>query len=115
MPYKTEKQRLDSEFLDKRVKLLPCQKEMVLYWTERGLSQRSIAKMFRVSRRLITFIQDPKKKERDLQNRKERGGSKIYYKGGEDWNLTMKKHRKRKHNILKQTNIKNESSSSVSN
>jgi transposase len=101
MPYKTEKLKLDSPFLDKRVKLLPCQKEMVLYWTQQGLSQRKIAAMFKVSRRLITFIQDPKKKERDLENRAARGGSKVYYKGGKEWNETMKRHRTRKHNLLK--------------
>ena len=67
MPYKTERVKLDSAFIDKRVKLLPCQKEMVVYWTKQGLSQRQLAKMFNVSRRLITFIQDPKKKEKDLQ------------------------------------------------
>ena len=67
MPYKTERVKLDSAFIDKRVKLLPCQKEMVVYWTKQGLSQRQLARMFNVSRRLITFIQDPKKKEKDLQ------------------------------------------------
>jgi transposase len=101
MPYKTEKLKLDSPFLDKRVKLLPCQREMVLYWTQQGFSQRKIAAMFKVSRRLITFIQDPKKKERDLENRAARGGSKVYYKGGKEWNETMKRHRTRKHNLLK--------------
>jgi transposase len=101
MPYKTEKLKLESPFLDKRVKLLPCQKEMVIYWTNQGLSQRKIASMFKVSRRLITFIQDPKKKEKDLENRAARGGSVIYYKGGEEWNETMKTHRRRKHELLK--------------
>jgi transposase len=101
MPYKTEKLKLDSPFLDKRVKLLPCQKEMVLYWTERGMSQRNLAKLFKVSRRLITFIQDPKKKEVDLQRRAERGGSKIYYKGGAEWAETQRRHRSRKHELLK--------------
>lgn len=100
MPYKTDKMKLDSPFLDRRVKLLPCQREMVLFWTERGLSQRTLARMFNVSRRLITFIQDPKKKEKDLQNRKDRGGSKVYYKGGEEWASTMMDHRKYKHKVL---------------
>lgn len=102
MPYKfeTNKIKLDSPFLDRRVKLLPCQKEMVLFWTEQGLSQRKIAKMFNVSRRLITFIQDPKKKEKDLQNRKDRGGSKQYYKGGEEWATTIREHRRYKQKTL---------------
>jgi transposase len=103
MPYKTDKIKLDSPFLDRRVKLLPCQKEMVLHWTTQGLSQRKIANMFGVSRRLIQFIQDPKKKEKDLQNRQDRGGSKIYYKGGEEWNETMKRHRRYKHKVLSKT------------
>lgn len=101
MPYKTEKLKLGSPFLDLRTKLLPCQKEMVLYWSEQGLSQRQLAAMFKVSRRLITFIQDPQKKVKDLENRAARGGSKIYYKGGEEWNETMKRHRRRKHELLK--------------
>lgn len=101
MPYKTEKIPFGSPFLDKRVKLLPCQREMVLYWTNQGLSQRKLAKMFNVSRRLITFIQDPEKKKRDLENREARGGSKAYYKGGKEWAETMKRHRKRKYEILK--------------
>lgn len=101
MPYRTEKLKLGSPFLDKRVKLLPCQREMVLYWTSRGMSQRKLAEMFRVSRRLITFIQDPKKKERDLENRAARGGSAVYYKGGKDWAETMKRHRRRKNKILR--------------
>lgn len=101
MPYKTDKMKLDSPFLDRRVKLLPCQKEMVIYWTKQGLSQRKLAAMFKVSRRLITFIQDPKKKERDLKNRADRGGSKAYYKGGEEWADTMRNHRRYKYKVLK--------------
>lgn len=101
MPYKTEKLKLGSPFLDKRVKLLPCQKEMIIYWTKQGISQRKLAAMFKVSRRLITFIQDPKKKEKDLENRAARGGSMIYYKGGREWAETVKKHRRRKHELLK--------------
>jgi transposase len=101
MPYKTEKMKLDSPFLDRRVKLLPCQKEMVVYWTNQGLSQRKLAKMFNVSRRLIQFIQDPKKKEKDLQNRADRGGSKVYYKGGEEWAKTMREHRAYKNKVLR--------------
>jgi transposase len=103
MPYKTDKMKLDSPFLDRRVKLLPCQREMVLYWTAQGLSQRNLAKMFKVSRRLITFIQDPKKKEKCLENRAARGGWKQYYKGGEEWASTMKDHRRYKHKVLTKT------------
>jgi transposase len=100
MPYKSEKIVLPSKMMDKRVKLLPCQKEMISYWTERGLSQRQLAKMFNVSRRLITFIQDPSKRERNLERRKESGGSKQYY-DKEKHNQYMKDHRKSKHERMK--------------
>jgi hypothetical protein len=103
MPYKTDKLKLDSPFLDRRVKLLPCQKEMVIYWSNQGLSQRKLAKMFKVSRRLITFIQDPKRLEKSLENRAARGGSKAYYKGGAEWAETMRNHRRYKYEVLKNT------------
>lgn len=101
MPYKTEKIKYDCPFLDKRVKLLPCQKERMIRLHKTGASQRKLASIFNVSRRLVTFILDPDKKIKDLENRRDRGGSSIYYKGGKDWNETMKKHRKRKQELLK--------------
>lgn len=60
MPYKSESLQISDPFLDRRVKLLPCQRKMVIWWREnKGLSQRSLANLFGVSRRLITFILDP--------------------------------------------------------
>lgn len=100
MPSKFDKIALGSEFLDRRVKLLPCQKEMVLYWTNQGLSQRKLAKMFKVSRRTITFIQDPQKLVENVKRRKERGGTMVYYKGGKEWAETVKEHRKYKKEVL---------------
>ena len=100
MPYKVEKVKYDCPFLDSRCKLLPCQKEMVVYYSKQGYSQRKLASMFNVSRRLITFIIDPTKQAKNFQRRLDRGGSKIYYKGGKDWSEQMKKHRRRKYQIL---------------
>lgn len=99
MPYKTDKQAIKDPFLERRIKLLPCQKEMVIYWTNLGLSQRKIAAMFGVSRRLITFIQSPEKLKRNLEAREERGGTMFYYKKDKH-NEYMKTHRKYKHKIL---------------
>lgn len=79
MPRKTDAMAINDVFIDRRVKLLPCQKEMVLYWREKGLSQRQLAKMFKVSRRLITFVLDPEKQKENLKRRAERGGHKQYY------------------------------------
>jgi hypothetical protein len=103
MPYKTEKLKLDCPFFDKRVKLLPCQKERMVHLHKLGYSQRKLASIFQVSRRLVQFITCPEKKVKDLENRRDRGGSMIYYKGGEEWNKTTREHRKYKHELLKHT------------
>jgi len=100
MPYKTEKIRIDCPFLDRRTKLLPCQREMVKYWRKQGTSQRGLARMFNVSRRLITFVLDPEKLKNNKQQRHERGGTKQYY-DKDKHNAYIKKHRKDKHERLK--------------
>ena len=99
-PRITDAKRYDSEFLDKRIKLLQCQRErMVREWKTHGYSQRKLAAMFNVSRRLVTFVLDPHKKDKDLQRRAERGGSKHYYDKKAHALYTRKK-RERKYKIL---------------
>lgn len=105
MPYKTEKIKIACPFLDRRTKLLPCQKERMIMLHNQGYSQRKLAFIFSVSRRLVQFITCPAKKLKDLENRRDRGGSMIYYKGGEEWNKIMREHRKYKHLLLKETKI----------
>ena len=99
MPYKVEKIAIDCPFLDRRCKLLPCQKEMVLHYHKLGYSQRKIAAMFNVSRRLIQFICNPDAHKKNLQARHDRGGSKIYYVK-EKHTKSIREHRKYKHSIL---------------
>jgi hypothetical protein len=99
MPSKIDKIIIDDAFLKKSAKLLPCQKEMIVYWNNRGSSQRKLALMFNVSRRLIQFILDPSKHQANLEARKERGGSKIYYKREKHTKAT-KEHRKYKTQLL---------------
>lgn len=65
-----------------------------------GYSQRKLATLFQVSRRLVQFIIDPQKKVKDLANRRDRGGTMIYYKGGKEWANTMKKHRNHKNELF---------------
>lgn len=103
MPYKTEKLKIDNPFMDRRCKLLPCQKEQMVWWWKQGTSQRALARMFNVSRRLVQFTCMPEKKVKDLQNREARGGWKQYYVGGESWAETIRKHRKYKYDLLKDT------------
>ena len=64
------------------------------------LGTRKIAEMFNVSRRLIQFILDPEKHKENLERRKERGGSKIYYKK-EQHTKAIREHREYKKEILK--------------
>lgn len=74
-----DNKRINDPFLDKRVRLLPCQKEMLVYWRDRGMSQRALAKMFRVSRRTIQFAVDSHKLSENKIRREERGGWRQYY------------------------------------
>lgn len=78
MPYKTDKYRLP-EGKDRGVKLTDRQREEIktLYGT---VSQRELARQYKVSRRLIQFIGDPEKYKRNLECREKRGGWKQYYK-----------------------------------
>jgi hypothetical protein len=100
MPYITDKQKIDCAFFDRRTKLLPCQRERMIYLHNQGLSQRKLASIFSVSRRLVQFVTCPEKKVKDLENRRDRGGSMAYYKGGEEWAKTMREHRRYKYELL---------------
>lgn len=100
MPYKTVKIKIDCPFLDKRCKLLPCQVQMIKHWRDEGASQRMLAKMFGVSRRLIQFKLDEQKLKANIERRQERGGTKQYYDKEKHREYT-KKHRKDKHRRLK--------------
>ena len=100
MPYKCEKIKL-SETQDRRTKLTAAQREEIAEKYATGnYSQRQLARDYSVSRRLITFIIDPEKKRRDLENRAARGGSKQYY-NREKHRETMKAHRRYKHGLYK--------------
>ena len=108
MPYKCEPLHIPKP-KDRRVKLTDEQRieikaSMGLY------SQRKLAAMYNVSRRLITYILDPKKQEANLKQRAERGGSKIYY-DKDKHTIAMRTHRQYKQQLylngeLKQENLK---------
>jgi hypothetical protein len=103
MPFKTDKAKLDSPFFDRRVKLLPCMREMIHVLYEDGRSINSLAKQFNVNKRLIQFEIFPERKEKNLQDRDKRGGTMIYYKGGKEWAETIRNHRRYKYEVLMQT------------
>lgn len=100
MPRLTDSLAINDPFLDRRTKLLPCQKERVLSLHNTGASQRKLAAMFGVSRRLITFVIDPSKQLANLERRQERGGTKQYYDKSKHAD-SMRTHRIYKHQILK--------------
>ena len=101
MPYKTDKKAIKDPFLDRRRKLLPCQKEMVVYWYKvQGASINSIAKMFKVNKRLIQFILFPERHKKNLSDRQDRGGWQQYYDKEKHAEYTAD-HRQYKHKILK--------------
>ena len=90
MPYKSEKMRVGKKY-DKRRKLSETDKEGIRQ--NYGLiSQRKLAKLYGVSRRLIIFIGCPEKHEENLKRRKASGGSKQYY-DKKKHSKAMKKHR----------------------
>lgn len=78
MPRKTDSIPINNESLDKRVKLTSEQRHEI-FLNKEGLSQRSLAKLYGVSRRTIQFILDPDKLKENLKRREERGGTKQYY------------------------------------
>lgn len=106
MPYITDQIKLNDPFLDKRTKLIPCQKEMIVRLHQEGWSQRKLAERFNVSRRMIQFVIDPQKMEKNYQKRLENGGSPKYY-NREKHTMSIRKHRRYKYDALKES-IKNE-------
>ena len=77
MPYKHKFYKIKKEN-DRRIKLTDMEREeiRILYGI---ISQRKLARIYGVSRRLIQFIGDPEKHEKNLVARRKRGGSKFYY------------------------------------
>ena len=70
---------LADKFLDRRVRLLDCQKEQMLRLHESGVSTHSLAKIFHCSRRTVQFTLDPEKQKANVKLRKAKGGSAQYY------------------------------------
>ena len=107
MPYKCEKINLKPE-QDRRRKLTDEQKQDIReHYATGTTSQRKLAAAYGVSRRLITFILDPEKKKRDLENRAARGGSKQYY-DREKHTRTMREHRQYKQKLYVNGELKAE-------
>lgn len=106
MPYKSRLAKLAGTKHDKRVKLTPEQKKEIHEAYKTGMySQRQLAAMYGVSKRLITFCIDPEKLKENLEARKARGGSKQYYQK-EKQTAYMREHRNHKQKLFVEGKIK---------
>jgi hypothetical protein len=103
MPARSDTYRLKDPFLDKRIKLLPCQRYMVIWWYNSGESINAIAKRFKVNKRLIQFVLFPERREKNLELRDERGGWSQYYDRVAN-GAAVKKHRDYKKYIISKIN-----------
>lgn len=99
MPFKTDKITIKDPFLDRRTKMLPCQKEMAFYHWENGMSIAGVARLFKVNKRLIQFLFFPERRAKNLDDREKRGGTMAYYDRKKHAENT-KEHRNYKHKEL---------------
>ena len=107
MPYKSEKIPLPPQY-DRRRKLTEDDKfEIVRLRKEHNLSQRTLARMFGVSRKLIIFIIDPERHERAKAQFKERRKDGRYY-DRETNTIAVRNTRQYKHKLYLDGKIKEE-------
>lgn len=102
MPYKSEKIKIEGTQHDRRRKLTEDQKAYIRWLREEeGLSQRQLAAMFGVSRRLITFVLDPEKEKQNkaLQKQYRLEGRYKYTK--EQWAEVQRDYRRYKQQLHK--------------
>lgn len=106
MPYKSEKITISGTKHDRRQKLTPEQKDEIrhLYYTT-DTSQRKLAKQFGVSRRLITFILDADREERNQRLLKQRKAKGLYRQSKEQRAAIMRDHRHYKQQLFLQGDI----------
>jgi transcriptional regulator with XRE-family HTH domain len=100
MPYKSEKIKIAGTEYDRRMKLTQEDKAYIRFLREQEkMSQRELAAMFGVSRRLITFIIDPEKEKRNKQRAKELRAEGRYKYTKDEWASVMRQHRRYKQTL----------------
>ena len=105
MPYKFEHEHLKiKDKDDRRIKLFDEDREEIRKLYATGLfSQRDLANRYNVSRRTITFVLDPTKRERANELLKQRKKDGRYY-SKEKQREYVKKYREHKYDLYKQKN-----------
>jgi len=105
MPRKSDKIAIDNPTLDKRVKLLPQDKEIIKQEYETGLySINGLSKKWDVNKRTIQFIVFPERLEKAKQQYKERRKDGRYY-DREKHTESVRKHSNYKNELYKQNII----------
>lgn len=106
MPYKSEKIKLKG-LQDRRKKLTDEQREEIkrLYGTG-CYSLNGLAKQFEVSKKTILLIVNENSAEKAKQYRKENW--REWQRTGEEWNETVREHRKYKQTLYKEGKLKDE-------
>lgn len=106
MPYKSEKIKIKGTAYDRRQKLTPEQKEDIRrMYANTDISQRKLAKLFNVSRRLITFVLDADREERNQRLLKQRKAKGLYKQSKEQRTAIMRDHRHYKQQLFLQGDI----------
>jgi DNA-directed RNA polymerase specialized sigma24 family protein len=100
MPFKTDKLKLGLKVLKRSSRLLDCQKERILAMYGEGVSITQLGKIFHCNKRTIQFLLFPERLKKNIELRKERGGSKIYYIK-EKHTKAIREHRQYKYKTLK--------------
>lgn len=109
MPYKSQSIKL-SPSQDRRIKLTDEQREEIKEKYSTGLySQRALAREYKVSRRLISFIIDDTKYQKCKEQLKERRADGRYKPDKEEWAKTMREHRHYKQRLYLNGELKEES------
>lgn len=89
MPYKSDKIPIAGTKYDKRAKLNKDERNAIIILTEKGYSQRKLAAMFGVSRRLVQHIINPQPR------------CPAKPKTAEYWAEAKRAYRRRKHELYK--------------
>ena len=109
MPYKSEKIKIEFTNKDKRIKLTDEQREKIKKDYSTGLiSQRGLARKYKVDRKTIYNILHPEKYQETLERYKEEKHSKQYY-NKEKHKDYIKNHRRYKQELYVKGEIKEES------
>lgn len=89
MPYRSDNIPIAGTKHDKRVKLTQDERNAIIILVQKGYSQRKLAAMFRVSRRLIQHIINPQPRPPAPK------------RSAEYWAEAKRKYRKRKQELIK--------------